>query len=314
MNLGDRKNRTTASFCRWLAMGIAVTALGCASRPVTLGQTQIGQGRLYQSGSVTYDRFFQDTHAVQLQAMSAEEDEAAARAPLEKALDAKGATLDKLYELAVGRAKKGDEGPPLLICTVTGLEPAKDGADGKAEAPAKGSESKKVSVNVTGADGGPPSGDLKTLAKALADTAKAEADIVEKFSPVVVKASQMVTVADDLSMSVDKEFSVRKTRKDVAQELAAAKLILEATSERSREVSQRARTFLKGLSEALKAPAAVEAPPPPPPAPEKPTKPVRSRKGGGPRPGPATSAPSDAAPAKPAPSKPAKPATEDFNP
>ena len=89
---------------RWLAIGVAVAAVSCAPRPVTLGQTQIGQGKLYQSGNVTYDRFFQDTHAVQLEVMRADEDEATARAPLEKALDARGVTLDKLYELAVTRA------------------------------------------------------------------------------------------------------------------------------------------------------------------------------------------------------------------
>jgi hypothetical protein len=93
---------------RFLAIGIAVAGASCASRPVTLGQTQIGQGKLYQSGSVTYDRFFQDTHAVQLEVMRSEEDEYAARAPLEKALDARGATLESSTAAAT-RQKLGDD-------------------------------------------------------------------------------------------------------------------------------------------------------------------------------------------------------------
>ena len=127
---------------RLVAIGIAIAGASCASRPVTLGQTQIGQGKLYQSGSVTYDRFFQDTHAVQLEVMRADEDEAAARAPLEKALDARGAALEKLYELAVARAKKGSEdGPPIVYVTVSGLEPAKESK--KNEEPAESSENRK---------------------------------------------------------------------------------------------------------------------------------------------------------------------------
>ena len=320
---------------RLLAIAIAIASASCAPRPVTLGQTHIGQGKLYQSGSVTYDRFFQDTHAVQLEVMRADEDEAAARAPLEKALDARGATLEKLYELAVARAKKGGEdSPPIVYVTVSGLEPAKenkeikDPADSgesskegakegaKAAAPHESKDGpKKVVVSVLPLDTMPA--DQKAFVKGLTETARGEAEILDRFGPVMSKAAQLSTLSDELAEGVDKEFSARKLRKDVTQELGAAKLILGATEERAREVATRARAFLKGLSEALKPPTTEALPPPPPPAaPEKPavTKPVRPRKGGGKpaKPEGAETAPPPRAPPPPKPAKP-KPA-EDFNP
>jgi hypothetical protein len=328
---------------RFLAIGLAVAGASCAPRPVTLGQTQIGQGKLYQSGSVTYDRFFQDTHAVQLEVMRADEDEAAARAPLEKSLNAKGATLEKLYELAVSRAKKGGEdGPPIVYVTVGGLEPnakespaAKenkdvkepaDGDEGTKEGTKEGAKEapphepkegpKKVVVSVIPLDTLPA--DQKGFVKALTETARGEADILDRFGPVMAKAAQLSSLSDELADGVDKEFSARKLRRDVTQELGAAKLILGATEERAREVSTRARAFLKGLSEALKPPA--EAPPlPPAPAAEKPAaKPAKPRRGGSGKPAkPAgAEAPPPARSDAPAPApKPAKPKpAEDFNP
>jgi hypothetical protein len=322
---------------RLVAIGVALAGVSCASRPVTLGQTQIGQGKLYQSGSVTYDRFFQDTHAVQLEVMRADEDEAAARAPLEKALDARGATLEKLYELAIARAKKGSEdGPPIVYVTVSGLDPAKENKEikepaesgespkesakegAKAAAPHEPKDApKKVVVSVLPLDTLPA--DQKAFVKGLTETARGEAEILDRFGPVMTKAAQLSALSDELADGVDKEFSARKLRKDVTQELGAAKLILGATEERAREVSTRARAFLKGLSEALKPPSTEAAPPPPPAAAtpaEKPAtaKPVRPRRGGAkpskpegaePAPPPRSNAP----PAKPKP----KPA-EDFNP
>jgi hypothetical protein len=338
-------------FFRLLAIGFAIAGPGCASRPVTLGQTQIGQGKLYQSGSVTYDRFFQDTHAVQLEVMRADEDEAAARSPLEKALDARGATLEKLYELAVGRAKKGGEDtPPIVYVTVSGLETSKENAkevkeptdngdppkgdtskDGAQEGPGEGAQQrakeaahdgkeapKRVVVAVIPLDTLPA--DQKAFVKALTETVRGEAEILDRFGPIMTKAGQLSAVSDELADGVDKEFSARKLRKDVNQELGAAKLILGATEDRAREVSTRARAFLKGLSEALKPPTEAAPPLPPPPPPEKPsTKPVRPRRGaGGGK--PAKPAGADTAPAPrsdaPAPApKPAKPKpAEDFNP
>ncbi len=326
---------THASRIRGLvAIAITIAGASCATRPVTLGQTQIGQGKLYQSGSVTYDRFFQDTHAVQLEVMRADEDEALARAPLEKALDARGASLDKLYELAVARARKGGEdAPPIVYVTVSGLEPAKEIK--KNDEPAENGESskegakegakegphdpkeppKKVVVSVLPLDTLPA--DQKAFVKGLTETARGEADILDRFGMVAAKAGQLSAFSDELADGVDKEFSARKLRKDVTQELGAAKLILGATEERAREVSTRARSFLKGLSEALKPPTETALPPPPPAAPEKPaaTKPTRPRRGGG-KPAKPTGAETtpparpDAPPAKPAPKKPA----EDFNP
>jgi hypothetical protein len=332
---------------RFLAIGIAVAGASCASRPVTLGQTQIGQGKLYQSGSVTYDRFFQDTHAVQLDVMRADEDEAAARAPLEKALEARGATLEKLYELAVTRAKKGGEdSPPIVYVTISGLEPnkentkevkepsengdppkgdapkgdaPKDGAkEGAKEAPHETKEGpKKVVVSVIPLDTLPA--DQKAFVKALTETARGEAEILDRFAPIMAKAGQLSTLSDELADGVDREFSARKLRKDVTQELGAAKLILGATEDRAREVSTRARAFLKGLSEALKPPP--DAPPPPPPPPEKPvtTKPVKPRRGGAAvRPAKPAGGETPPAPKSDAPSAPAKPSkpkpAEDFNP
>ncbi|HMI83863.1 MAG TPA: hypothetical protein VK550_07195 [Polyangiaceae bacterium] len=321
---------------RFFAIGMAIAGASCASRPVTLGQTQIGQGKLYQSGSVTYDRFFQDTHAVQLEVMRADEDEAAARAPLERALDARGASLDKLYGLAVSRAKKGGEdAPPIVYVTVSGLEPTKEtkeskepvengeppkdgGKEGAKEGPHEAKElPKKVVVAVIPLDTLPA--DQKAFVKALTETARSEAEILDRFGPIMTKAGQLSTLSDELVDGVDKEFSARKLRKDVNQELGAAKLILGATEDRAREVSTRARAFLKGLSEALKPPAeAAPAPPPPPPSAEKPlTKPVKPHRGGSGRPakpsGAETPPPRVDAPT-PAP-KPAKPKpAEDFNP
>jgi hypothetical protein len=320
-------------FRRFLAIGIAIAGASCASRPVTLGQTQIGQGKLYQSGSVTYDRFFQDTHAVQLEVMRADEDEAAARGPLEKALDARGASLEKLYELAVARAKKGSEdGPPLVYVMVSGLEPNKESKEPSenGEAPKEGTKEaasepkeapKKVVVTVAPLDTLPA--DQKSFIKAFTETARGEADILDRFGQVAAKAAQLTTHSDELSEGVDKEFSARKLRKDVSQELGAARLILGATQDRAREISTRARAFLKGLSEALKPPTEAAPPPPPPPPPDKDkpaAKPTRSRRGSGgsvkpTKPTGAETAPparSETPPAKPAAPKP-KPA-EDFNP
>ena len=322
---------------RFVAIAIAIAGAGCATRPVTLGQTQIGQGKLYQSGSVTYDRFFQDTHAVQLEVMRADEDEAAARAPLEKALDARGATLEKLYELAVARAKKGGEdSPPIVYVTVSGLEPAKenkeikepaDSGENSKEGAKEGAKAaashepkdgpKKVVVSVLPLDTLPA--DQKSFVKGLTETARGEADILDRFGPVMTKAAQLSALSDELADGVDKEFSARKLRKDVTQELGAAKLILGATEDRAREVSTRARAFLKGLSEALKPPAEAPAPPPPPAAPEKPaaTKPARPRRGGAkpskPEGAETTPAPPPARPSAP-PAKPKPKPAEDFNP
>ena len=328
---------------RFLAIGLAIAGASCASRPVTLGQTQIGQGKLYQSGSVTYDRFFQDTHAIQLEVMRADEDEAAARAPLEKVMDARGASLEKLYELAVSRAKKGGEDvPPIVYVTVSGLEPNKDSAiketkepadsgdgskegtkEGAKEAPAHEPKEgpKKVVVAVIPLDTLPA--DQKAFVKALTETARGEAEILDRFAPVMAKAAQLSVLSDELADGVDKEFSARKLRKDVTQELGAAKLILGATEDRARTVAMRARAFLKGLSEALKPPSS-EAPPPPPPAPaEKPAiKPVKPRRGGAAKPGkpagaetppPRADAPAPAPAPAPKPAAKPKPA-EDFNP
>ena len=327
-----------SGLCWFLAIGLAIAGASCAPRAVTLGQTQIGQGKLYQSGSVTYDRFFQDTHAVQLEVMRADDDEAAARAPLEKALDARGATLDKLYELAVTHARKGGEDvPPMVYVTVSGLEPNKEppkdvkepGENG--DAPKEGTKEgakegphdakegpKKIVVAVIPLDTLPA--EQKAFVKALTETARSEAEILERFGPTMTKAAQLSTLSDELSDGVDREFSGRKARKDVTQELGAAKLILAATEDRAREVSTRARAFLKGLSEALKPPTLEAAPPPAPAAPEKPaaTKPARPRRGGGGKPakgaGAETSPPTrtDAPPAPASKPKP-KPA-EDFNP
>jgi hypothetical protein len=324
-------------------MSLAFAAVSCAAKPVTLGETQIGQGKLYQSGSVAYDRFFQDTHAVQLEVMRADEDEAQARAPLEKVLDARGASLEKLYDLVMTRAKKaGEDSPPILYVTVVGLDtnkeeapkeaptdPAKDPSDSDGETPkdgakegakegpreTKGEAPKRIATAVAPMDAASFPADQKPFLKALGETVKSEAEILDRFGPIAVKASQLSTYSDELADGVDKEFSTRKLRKDVSQELGAAKLILNATEERARDVATRARTFLKALSDGLKPPP--EAPPPPLPTPvEKPTKPTRTRRGGG-----------SVAPVKPAkpvdspavpksedkPAKPAKPA-EDFNP
>jgi hypothetical protein len=317
----------------FLAIGLSVAAAGCAPRPVTLGQTQIGQGKLYQSGSVTYDRFFQDTHAVQLEVMRADEDEGAARAPLERALDARGASLEKLYELAVTRAKKGvEDGPALVYVIVSGLETTKESkepkesaenGDAPKESPKEAARDakegpRKVVVQVLPLDTAPA--DQKPFLRGLAESVKGEAEILDRFGPIMAKAGQLSALSDELSDGVDKEFSARKQRKDVNQELGAAKLILGATEEKAREVSSRARAFLKGLSEALKPPAEVPLPPPPPP--EKPAAPVkagRPRRGGNSapakpaKPEEAAPPPHADAPAKPKPAKPAKPA-EDFNP
>jgi len=320
-----------------IAIGIAVAGASCASRPVTLGQTQIGQGKLYQSGSVSYDRFFQDTHAVQLEVMRVDEDEATARAPLEKALDARGATLEKLYELAVTRARKaGDDGPPIVYVTVSGLDPVKEHKDikepaesgetakeggkegAKAAAPHEPKEGpKKVVVSVLPLDTLPA--DQKNFVKGLTETARGEAEILDRFGPVMTKAAQLSALSDELADGVDKEFSARKLRKDVTQELGAAKLILGATEDRAREVSTRARAFLKGLSEALKPPSSEAPPPPPPPAaaPEKQpaaTKPPARPRRGGVKPAKPEGAETAPAPRPSAPpAKPKKPA-EDFNP
>ena len=322
---------------RFLAVSAAVAVVSCATRPVTLGQTHIGQGKLYQSGNVTYDRFFQDTHAVQLEAMRADEDDAAARAPLEKALDARGATLEKLYELAVARARKGEDAPPIVYVTVSGLEPhkesgkepskdvkepvengepsPKEGAKASPSEPKDGA--RKVTVSVIPLDNLPA--DQKAFVKGLTETARSEAEILDRFGPIMAKAGQLSAQSDELADGVDREFSARKLRRDVNQELGAAKLILGATEERARDISNRARAFLKGLSEALKPPSTEAPPPPPPPPAEKPpaTKPAKPRRGGSAKPAkPAgDEAPAPRTSAPPAASKPAKPKpAEDFNP
>jgi hypothetical protein len=322
-------------------MALAISAVSCAAKPVTLGQTQIGQGKLYQSGSVTYDRFFQDTHAMQLDVMRADEDEAQARAPLDRVLDSRGASMEKLYDLVVARAKK--EETQLLYVAVTGLDPNKEKEKEKdnkdpvdnGEAPKEGAKEgakeaalndakeppRKLAVAVAPLDPASFPADQKPFLKALSETVRAEAEIVDRFGPIAVKASQLAAYSDELVDGVDKEFSARKQRKEVNQELGAAKLILGATEERARNVAIRARTFLTGLTEALKPPP--EAPPPLPPVPvekQPVTKPARPRRGagGGGSTGAATkpAKPSGAETAPtPAPAKPAKPKpSEDFNP
>lgn len=279
-----------------LLLGIVSSgAVPSCVRPVTVGQTQVGQGKLYQSGNIAYDRFFQDTHALQVQAIGAAEQEAAARAPLEKALRADASTPEKLSELTLARAKKASQDGPPLYVTVTGLD-AKD---------------KKVAVALSVSDPASVPEGHRAFVQALGESAKAEAEVVDKYDAVPATAAKLSARASELSTSVEHDFTTGSRRREVSQELGAAKLILDATAERAREVSGRARSLLKALAEGMKAPAKPAEATVPVPEKTPPGKSPKSRKGS--KPAKAEASSNGAPKAVPPASKPRKPA-DDFNP
>ena len=114
------KSREGRAWFRRAAMVLLFLLPSCMpARQVTVGETQVGQGLLYQSSNPTYDKFFEETHALQVLAMSAPDEEKKALVPLEQALGAPKTTPEQLAELAKTRAKKLD-GSPLRL-TATGL-------------------------------------------------------------------------------------------------------------------------------------------------------------------------------------------------
>jgi hypothetical protein len=301
-----------------LCSASAITPAACIERKDVVGETRVGQGKLYQSDNPTYDAFFEGVHAVQTQTVDAVDEEAKARAALEHALGTRNATPERLVELTKERMKRGREGTPVHVA-VTGLEVEKGG-----------DPPKKVVVSVTVPDEAavPPS--QRDVIRALEESAKSEGEIVEKFDPVKVRARQLLARHGQLVTSVNRDFSTLSRRQEVSHELGASKLVLGAAAERAEKVSTNARSFLKGIVEAL--PPFTDAAEPPKEEksnvgkggakPKKNGAPPPKPAPAGPPPKPQESAPNPSHPAPAVPpeptSPPPKPAppppSEDFNP
>ena len=304
-----------------LCSASAITPTACVERKDVVGETRVGQGKLYQSDNPTYDAFFEGVHALQTQTVDAVDEEAKARAALEHALGTRNTTPERLVELTKERVKKGREGTPVHVA-VTGLDVEKGG-----------DPPKKVVVSVTVPDEAAVSPSQRDLIRALEESAKSEGEIVEKFDPVKVRARQLLARHGQLVTSVNRDFSTLSRRQEVSHELGASKQVLGGVAERVEKVSTNARSFLKGMAEAL--PTFSDAAEPP--REEKSTVGkggAKPKKNGAPPPRPAPAGPppkpqeqpppkpSHAAPAvpppEPPPTPPPKPAppppSEDFNP
>jgi hypothetical protein len=310
---------TARSLHRCVGMAVLALLPACLpGRQVTVGETQVGKGLLYQSSNPTYDKFFEETHAVQLSAMGAVDEESKARLPLEHALGTSQSAPEQLAELAKARAQKVGQGGSPLHLTVTGL-------------PREKSDDKPTNVTATlsVSDEAGVAPAERDFVKGLDQTLKSEADLIDKFSPIAAKARQLSTRSSELSSSVDTDFAIASRRSEVSEEVSAAKLILDAVAERSSKISAGAMSFLKIMAEALPPPGPA-APLPaktetvktkpkkngskPPPAPKPPpaSKPKSEPPPSKPKPEPGAESAKPAPAPKPAP-PPSKPA-EDFNP
>jgi len=86
-------------FALLLCSASAIAALACVEKKPVVGETIIGQGKLYQSDNPAYDEFFKGVHAVQSQTVDAVDEEAKARAALEHALGTRSTTPERLVEM-----------------------------------------------------------------------------------------------------------------------------------------------------------------------------------------------------------------------
>jgi hypothetical protein len=311
------KPRSSAGVALLFCAATNVAAVGChlLNDKSPAGETRVGQGKVYHSDNPTYDEFFEGVHALQTQTVDAVDEEAKARVPLEQALGTRNTTPERLVELTRQRVKGGREGPPIHVA-VAGLETK------------EGEPRKNVEVKVTVADEAAVPTQQRDLVKALEQSTKSEAEIVDKFSLVSARAKRLLAMHGQLVTSVNRDFTTSSRRDEVAHELGASKSVLGEAADRADKVSGNARSFLKGMSEALTnnpdaqpphkeektatkpkggappknvAPAKPAAPSPPPPRP----KPEQAHK-------PAPETPKAEPPPKPAP--PPKPPGEDFNP
>jgi hypothetical protein len=309
----------------WLVAAALSIAPACQllNNRVTVGETRVGQGKLYQSDNPTYDEYFDGVHAVQSQTIDAVEQEQKAREPLEHALGTRNSPPERLVELTHQRMKGGREGPPVHF-VVAGLE-----------APKESETPKKVVATVTVADeAAVPSGE-RDLVKGLEETAKMEAEIADKFGPISVRAKHLLARHGQLVASLGRDFTTTSRREEVSHELGASKLILTAVADRADKVAASARAFLKGMAEAF--PATSEATPPPKeepahngngrgkskkniapsPKPKPPAAPAKPKPEPVSKAEPAPKAEPETMPEPPPPPKPPpkpKPPAEDFNP
>jgi len=284
-----REGRAWARRAAMLALFLLPSCL--PARQVTVGETQVGQGLLYQSSNPTYDRFFEETHALQLSAMNAPDEETKARASLEQALIATKTTPEQLAELAKTRAKKLD-GSPLRL-SATGLPREKSG-----------DKAAHVTAALSVSDDATLAASEKDFVKSLEQTVLAEAELVDKFSPIAAKARTLSARSSELLGSVNTDFTVESRRSEVSEELGAAKLILDAVADRSASVAAGAISFLKIMADAL-------PPPGPPSTPAaKADAPKAKPKKNGTKPPPATPKPKPEPAPKPKPEAPSKPKPE----
>jgi hypothetical protein len=301
------------------AWGIATVGCRLLSDRSAVGETRVGQGKVYHSENPTYDEFFDGVHAVQAQAADAVDEEAKARVPLEQALGTRNTTPERLVELTKQRVKGGREGPPIHVA-VAGLDTK------------EGEPRKNVEVKVTVPDEAAIPVSQRELVKALEQSTKSEAEIADRFGLVSERAKRLMARHGQLVASLNQDFTTSSRRDEVSQELGASKTILGEAAQRAEKVSGNARSFLRGMSEALSGEATAgkeekpapgkpgakakngEKPPkngahavkpaaPAPPAPK-------------PKPEPAHKPPPDTPKAAPAPKPepPPKPPAEDFNP
>jgi hypothetical protein len=293
--IGSGVLRRWAVIAAWAALSACVV-----QRQVTLGQTQVGQGLLYQSSNLTYDKFFEEMHAVQLAAMGALDEESKARAPLEQALTVSKTTLVQLADLAKARAKKNEPSGAQIRLAVTGLSREKTDDN-----PAP------VSAVVSIADDSAVAADDRDFIRGLDQSVKSEAELAEKYAPLAMKARKLSARSSELLGSVNADFTRENRRSEVSEELGAAKLILDAVADRSDKISSGALSFLKVMADAF--------PPPGPPVEvakvdASKTKPKKngSKPGAAPKPkADAVQKPKpEATPPKPKPEPPSKPKPE----
>ena len=331
------RSRVGRAFAMLGSTAVALTVAGCRiDRPAASGESRVKHGKLYQSDNPTYDDFFESVHAVQSTASDALDDEAKARAPLERAMGTRNTTPERLVELTKERVKRGREGPPLHV-VVTGLDLEK-----------QGEKPKDVVATVTVPDEAAVPSNQRDIVKALDESAKSEAEIATHFESIVLQARRLSARQAQLLASLSRDFTTPSRRDEVSRELGDAKPVLDGVAERAEKASNSARSFLKGMALAFpsssdaspvarddklasgKSPDKSKKPAPTSPSPKsakqspapQPAPPARSKPAAAPKlpsevrsPKPAPQAPAPRSEPVPAPPPPqAKAPSEDFNP
>ena len=310
---------------QWMGRGVALAlvAVLCASAPSCVatspGQSQVAQGRLYQSGEPLYDEFFQQLHAAQVAVEQAPAGEAEVRRELGEALWAETSGAPAGAGGAPGDVEATDvEGGALAAGPASPSEPAADASVETltAEVERRVGEVKwraKLRVVVDGELGdegaavvlqwiGKPRGAEQELGRALERALNAELQILARMRQHRQELERLAAMAQGLEKNVDSVFrrSGLAKRAEVKKNIRDAQALIPLMDGRAQEVSSIADQMVRKLRSAGTTAEQEAAPPPVAPRPPPPAQAPKSpaARPVGPAPAAAPSRPS--APARPA--------------